>query len=50
MTLLKAYLNKGEQEYYKQFCKEGVDFSKMVGDRGDTFAVAKYVVREIMCN
>uniref|UniRef100_A0A674CN60 Choline transporter-like protein n=1 Tax=Salmo trutta TaxID=8032 RepID=A0A674CN60_SALTR len=23
MTLLKAYLNKGEQEYYKQFCKEG---------------------------
>uniref|UniRef100_A0A8C7VJK4 Choline transporter-like protein 2 n=1 Tax=Oncorhynchus mykiss TaxID=8022 RepID=A0A8C7VJK4_ONCMY len=29
MTLLKAYLNKGEQEYYKQFCKEGVDFSKM---------------------
>uniref|UniRef100_A0A8C7PW04 Choline transporter-like protein n=1 Tax=Oncorhynchus mykiss TaxID=8022 RepID=A0A8C7PW04_ONCMY len=40
MTLLKAYLNKGEQEYYKQFCKEGVDFSKMVGDRGDTFAVA----------
>uniref|UniRef100_A0A674CPU1 Choline transporter-like protein n=1 Tax=Salmo trutta TaxID=8032 RepID=A0A674CPU1_SALTR len=30
MTLLKAYLNKGEQEYYKQFCKEGVDFSKMI--------------------
>ncbi|XP_041723422.1 choline transporter-like protein 2 isoform X3 [Coregonus clupeaformis] len=29
MTLLKAYLNKGDQEYYKQFCKEEVDFSKM---------------------
>uniref|UniRef100_A0A4W5NSE0 Choline transporter-like protein n=1 Tax=Hucho hucho TaxID=62062 RepID=A0A4W5NSE0_9TELE len=29
MTLVNAYLNKGEQEYYKQFCKEGVDFSKM---------------------
>uniref|UniRef100_A0A4W5MML2 Choline transporter-like protein n=1 Tax=Hucho hucho TaxID=62062 RepID=A0A4W5MML2_9TELE len=30
MTLMNAYLNKGEQEYYKQFCKEGVDFSKMI--------------------
>lgn len=32
LTLVKAKLslNKEDQEYYKQFCKEGVDFSKMV--------------------
>ncbi|KAJ8001745.1 hypothetical protein DPEC_G00172630 [Dallia pectoralis] len=28
-TLVKAFLNNNDKEYYKQFCKEGVDFTKM---------------------
>ncbi|XP_076001400.1 choline transporter-like protein 2 isoform X1 [Genypterus blacodes] len=29
LTLIKAKLNKEDQEYYKQFCREDVDISKM---------------------
>lgn len=31
LTLVKAKLgNKEDREYYKQYCKEGVDFAKLV--------------------
>lgn len=29
MTLVKALGNKDDREYYKQFCKEGVDMTKV---------------------
>lgn len=33
LTLVKAKVgNKEDREYYKQFCKEGVDFATMVNN------------------
>ncbi len=29
MTLVKALQNEDDSEYYKQFCKEGVDMTKV---------------------
>ncbi len=29
MTLVKALKNEDDREYYKQFCKEGVDMTKV---------------------
>lgn len=32
LTLVKAKLgSKEDREYYKQYCKDGVDFAKLVG-------------------
>lgn len=30
LTLVKAKISSKDREYYKQFCKEGVDFAKLV--------------------
>lgn len=40
LTLVKAKLgNKEDHEYYKRYCKEGVDFAKSVNSNKETIPI-----------
>uniref|UniRef100_A0A673IPV8 Choline transporter-like protein n=1 Tax=Sinocyclocheilus rhinocerous TaxID=307959 RepID=A0A673IPV8_9TELE len=52
MTLLKALRNEDDREYYKQFCKEGVDMTKVSsGQERKRFSnqkINKYIFHDIL--